>query len=128
MTDEELIRAFESTELSADDFPHAAHVRVAWCYLNREPLLVALTRFRRALQRFTAAKGKPERYHETITIAYVLLIAERLGHAPGASWEQFASANPDLLTWKPSLLSRFYTDDVLSSKRAREVFVMPNVE
>jgi hypothetical protein len=128
MTDDELIGAFESAALPADEFPHAAHVRVAWCYLNRVPLLLALARFRSALQRFAAAQGKPDRYHETITIAYMLLIAERLGHARGASWEQFASANPDLLTWNPSILSRFYTDEVLSSERARGVFVLPNLD
>jgi hypothetical protein len=103
-------------------------VRVAWCYLNRVPLLVALAQFRSALQRFATAKGKPERYHETITIAYMLLIAERLGHVRGASWERFAAANPDLLTWNPSILARFYTDGVLSSERARAVFVLPDLD
>src|SRR5215471_2418765 len=59
MTDEALVRGFEAATL--DEFPHAAHVRVAWWYLTHEPLLVAIGRFKAALRRFAAAKGKPER-------------------------------------------------------------------
>src|SRR6185436_2547172 len=79
MTDEALIDAFESGTL--EDFPHELHVRMAWCYLRRDPILVALPRFKAALRRFAAGKGKADRYHETITVAFMLLIAERLGPA-----------------------------------------------
>ena len=127
MTDDELLRGFESGELPADQFPHAAHVRVAWNYLKREPLLPALARFRDALQRFSAAKGKPESYHETITVAFVLLIAERMTDAESRSgWEPFAARHPDLLSWTPSVLSHYYTDALLWSDRARREFVMPD--
>jgi len=125
MTDEELVAAFESTELSAELFPHAAHVRVAWCYLRQSPLLVALARFKAALQRFAAAKGKPDRYHETITIALMLLIAERLADAPESSWDEFAARHPELLEWPSPLLREFYADDVLASARAKATFVLP---
>jgi len=96
MTDDELIRGFETCAL--EPFPHQSHVRVAWCYLQRAPILTALARFRAGLQRFAASKGKPDRYHETITVAFMLLIAERL--------------------------AAFYSDELLASARARDVFVM----
>src|SRR5690349_8795875 len=125
MTDEELLQAFESGELQ--DFPHASHVRVAWCYLRRDPILVALPRFKAALQRFAAGKGKSDRYHETITIAFMLLIAERLSGARDVSWEAFAAQNPDLMRWQPSPLAIFYSDAALASPRARETFVLPDI-
>ena len=127
MDDQELVEAFESTTLPGDQFPHAAHVRVGWFYLCHHPLLEAMVRFKVALQRFATAQGKPERYHETITIAYLLLIAERLAGARGLSWLEFAERNPDLLRWQPSVLARYYTDDTLWSERARQVFVMPDL-
>jgi hypothetical protein len=126
MQDDELVHAFEAATLAGDAFPHAAHVRVAWYYLNRYPLLVAMTRFRRMLQRFATAKGKPTLYHETITVAYLLLIAERLGPLRGSLWTEFASRNADLLTWKPSILERYYTAETLWSDDARQTFVMPD--
>ena len=128
MTDDEFVRAFESTELAAEAFPHTAHVRVAWWYLQHEPILIALARFRASLQRFAAAKGKPDRYHETITIAFMLLIAERLGRSRDLSWDEFAARHPDLLQWQPSVLAEFYSTDLLASPRAKEMFVLPDLE
>ena len=97
MTDDELIACFETGDVPPGGFHHREHVRVAWCYLCREPLGHALERFRAALRRFAEKQGAPALYHETITTAYVLLIAERV-QASGrdGSWESFAAANPDL--------------------------------
>ena len=121
MTDAELVSGFENAALA--DFAHRDHVRVAWWYVTHEPLLAAIARMREGLQRFAAAKGKPDRYHETITVAFVLLVADRW--ADGESWEAFAARNPDLLQWPCPALLRFYDASVLESPRARAVFVAP---
>ncbi len=124
MTDDELLQGFESGTLA--EFPHALHVRVAWCHLRRDPILIALARFRAALRQFAAGKGKPDRYHETITIALLLMIAERRG-PPGEAWQTFAARNPDLLQWPCPALTALYGSGVLDSARAREVFVLPEL-
>jgi hypothetical protein len=126
MDDEALVQMFEAGKVPPDGFHHVDHVRVAWWYLRRHPLPESLMRFGVALRRFAAAQGKPEIYHETITTAYVLLINERLAHAQDLCWQDFADANTDLLTWKPSILARYYTDATLWSERARRTFVMPD--
>jgi hypothetical protein len=124
MTDDELMQGFESGTL--DEYPHVSHVRVAWCHLGRDPILIALARFRAALKRFAAGKGKPDRYHETITIALLLMIADRRGPA-GESWDGFAARNPDLLQWPCPALTDLYGDGLLDSPRAREMFVLPEL-
>jgi hypothetical protein len=123
---EALVRAFEAGELPNGGFHHRDHVRVAWWYLCRYSLPGALGRFRLALRRFAEARGAPERYHETITTAYVLLINERLDETGRGSWEEFAARHADLLSWEPSILARYYRDETLRSDRARRVFVMPD--
>jgi len=127
MTDEELVEGFESGALPAEVFPHEAHVRVGWWYLRHAPLLIAMARFRSALQHFAAGKGKPERYHETITIALLLLIYERLVDCRDLEWPAFAARHPELLQWQPSVLVRYYSDELLASPRAREMFLLPEV-
>ena len=127
MTDEQLIHYFEAGQEPPAGFHHAEHVRVAWWYLRRQPWVTALDRFRTGLRRFAEAQGSPERYHETITTAYVLLINERLTVADRElAWEAFAERHLDLLAWKPSILDRYYRPDTLQSDRARTVFVFPD--
>lgn len=126
MQDAELLAGFETASLPAEAFHHREHVRVAFLFVRRHGLPGALDEFSRALKQFAAAKGKPNLYHETITWAFLLLIGERLAREPAATWAEFAEHNPDLLTWKPSLLDRYYSHDTLWSDLARRTFVMPD--
>ncbi len=127
LDDATLLRGFEDGTLPPSSFHHREHVRVAWLYLKTEPPLVALERFAAGLKRFAAAQGHAGLYHETITWAYLLLIRERMEReGSGATSEEFAERNPDLLSWKPSILDRYYRPETLGSELARRVFVMPD--
>ena len=126
MSNEELIRHFESNDMPPDAFHHADHVHLAFAYLTQYPVLPALDRFTIALQRFAAARGKPQLYHETITHAYFFLIRERMARSPGTEWQEFARQNPDLLVWKNGVLSRYYQAETLQSELARAVFLFPD--
>ncbi len=126
MSNQELIRCFESDALPGDSFHHADHVRLAFAYLGEYPVLQALEKFASALKRFAAARGKTQLYNETITCAYFFLIRERMARSEGANWKEFAHYNPDLLVWKDGILSRYYREDTLKSDLARKVFVLPD--
>ena len=127
MSDREFIAQLEACTLPEDRFHHADHLRAAWFYLTQFPPAEAIRRFSNALRAYAASRGKPERYHETITWAYLLLVNERI-HASGlsAEWDEFAAAHPDLFDWKNSILSRYYNEATLQSALARRVFVMPD--
>lgn len=133
MNDEQFIDAFEHCRLDNEHFHHADHVRMAFLYLCRFPILEAVERFSRALQRFAIANGKPHLYHETITWAFLFLIRERLvlqssrqdGRHPG--WSEFAAENPDLLNRRSNLILRdFYSDETLASELAKRFFILPD--
>lgn len=125
MTDDELLQAFESTDLPVSTFSHVMHVRVAWCYLRRHPFPVALGRFATALQAYAGAKSVPGLYHETVTVVWMTLINERLDGAQHLSWDAFVAAFPELFS-KPSLLLRYYSEETLKTARARRMFVLPD--
>lgn len=121
------LESFEAGTLDPGRFRHRDHVRMAWLTLRRDPLPRALERFAEGLRRFARAAGKPQLYHETVTYAYLLVIHERMQQRPeGDTWEAFASAHPDLLIWKPSVLERYYREETLASDLARRVFLMPD--
>jgi hypothetical protein len=126
MTDAELVQAFEASTLATTGFTHTEHVRVAWWYLRHAPLAEAIGQFSSSLRRFAAAKGVPGLYHETITVAFLLIIAERLHEARDLDWDAFAARYPELLVRRPWILTRYYSQELLDSPRARAGFVMPD--
>jgi hypothetical protein len=123
----DLLEAFTDTTLPADQFHHEQHVQVAWLFVRRHGMPAALGEFSAAIKRFADAKGATGLYHETITWAFVLLIAERQARTSADTWDTFAAANADLLTWQPSILNRYYSKELLASDLARRTFVMPDV-
>jgi hypothetical protein len=126
MTNEDLILRFESNSAPDDPFHHADHVRLAFAYLCRFPVLQALDRFATALKRFAEVRGKSQLYNETITCAYFFLIRERMARCESAEWEEFVRQNPDLLIWKDGILSRYYQEATLKSDLSRVVFIFPD--
>src|SRR3954447_13075190 len=115
MSDDEFVAAFQSCALASEAFHHRDHVRMAFLYLSRQPALEAIRQFSTDLARFAASKGKPERYHETITWALLLLIRERMARNDATNWEAFAAANPDLLDWQHNVLRNYYRPETLAS-------------
>lgn len=122
----ELLDRFLDTTLPGDQFHHEQHVHVAWLFVQQHGMPAALGEFSSAIKRFADAKGATGLYHETITWAFLLLIADRQARNPVDTWEAFAAANGDLLTWKPSILERFYTKELLASDLAKRAFLMPD--
>jgi hypothetical protein len=128
MTDQELIAQFEDGTLPAEQFHHREHVRAAFLYLAKYPIVDALQGFSKALRRFAEVHAKPQLYHETITWAYVFLIQERRARAgKRQNWDEFAQHNPDLLIWKDGILTQYYRPETLASDLARAVFVLPDL-
>jgi hypothetical protein len=124
---DELIRQFEDCSLPLEALRHGVHIEIAFLYLRKYPVLDVLARFPAALTRYAAAHGKAGLYHETITWAYILLIHERIkraGHTQ--TWEQFKTANPDLMSWTTTILKQYYREETLSSELARKIFLFPD--
>ncbi len=127
MSDDDFVAQLEACTLPEDQFHHADHLHAAWLYLTRFAAPEAIARFSNALRAYTASLGKPDRYHETITWAYLLLMNQRIHCSAGAAtWEQFAAQHCDLFDWKHSILLRYYSEETLQSDMARRVFLMPD--
>jgi hypothetical protein len=127
LTGKELLARFVDTTLPAGQFHHEQHVQVAWLFVRAHGMPAALGEFTTAIKRFAAAKGANGLYHETITWAFLLLIAERQARTNTTTWEEFAARHPDLLVWKPSILNRYYSKELLTSELARRTFLLPDL-
>lgn len=124
---EALVRAFEDATLEPADFDHEAHILVGWRYLQDLSLPDALSRFTRAIKRLTRKLGVSSKYHETITWFYLIKIAERCTGETASDWSDFKTANPDLFAGNPRLIDNYYSKRLLSSDKARHMFVLPDL-
>lgn len=124
MTDAEFLSALQSCTLPQSEFGHQGHVRAAYLFLREADFAAALGKMRGAIRNYSAHLGKPDRYHETITVAYVALIHQCLQErGDGGSWQEFARRVPELL--QADLLLKFYPCSLLESDLARKVFLLP---
>jgi len=122
MTDAEFLAALEDTSLPPSCFRHGDHLRAAYLYLKQSGFGGAIARMRRALIGYAAAQGRPGLYHETITVAFLALVNERLQGRTDRDWQAFAGCNPELFDKR--FLSHYYRPETLASPRAREVFLL----
>lgn len=127
-SDERNLRAdFESARISPGAFNHREHVRLTWTYLKEFDLGEAAHRITRGLQAFARNAGQPQKYHATVTWAFLVLVQERMAALPEEHpWSRFEQESPDLLNEGRALLLRYYRRSTLDSDRARRTFVLPD--
>jgi hypothetical protein len=122
LTDAEFLAAFESCTLAPSQFRHADHLRLAWIYLHRHPLDEALARVRSGIQAFAAHHGATGLYHETITAAWVRLLASH----DEPTFAEFLARHEARLG--KDLLHKFWTPELLASAAAKSAWVAPDLQ
>jgi hypothetical protein len=120
LSDGEFLEAFHSCRLRTSEFHHADHLRLAWLHLAREPFETALAAVRRGIQGFAKHHNLSGLYHETITTAWVHLLATHHENNFG----EFLTVNESRLS--AELLHRFWTPEILASREARNHWVPPD--
>jgi hypothetical protein len=129
LDDAALWSAFWSATLPAPAWTHRSHVRVAFLHLDQWTLDEAHLRMRVGIIRLNASHGLEETpsrgYHETITRAWLALVAHARAADTYADSNALLAAHPDLLD--RGLALRFYSRSRLMSLRARATFVEPDL-
>jgi hypothetical protein len=121
--DKALLSAFLDGEIDIRNFHHAEHVRVGFELLCHHNFCDALAAYSAALKRIATRAGNPNAYHETITVAFLSLIAEYRASGQYPDFETFAQVNPELMD--KSILGRWYAPERLASPIARQTFLLP---
>ncbi len=120
----DFLLALEQATLPPAEFHHRAHLRAGFLYLHRHDFPGACVAMKRAIQNFAVRLGKATLYHETMTIAYLALIAERLAdESADLEFEPFLERYPELM--RVDYFRRYYPAGELDSPEARATFVLP---
>lgn len=126
-SDEEFLRAFEDLSFPANQFHHREHIRVAWLYLKSSDATRAAERMTAGILRFANHHGATQKYHHTLTLAWMRLVAAALVETPEChKFTQFLAEHPELAD--KDLLKRYYSAEVLQSNAAREGWVEPDLQ
>ena len=127
MTDVELTRALERGDVANENFHHTRHLHVAWVYLSESSSVdEAADKMRATLRSFAASAGKLEKYHETITLFWMQVLALARAAASGKSLREIVHANPRLL--EKNFPLAYYSSTRLFSDRARISWVEPDLK
>lgn len=123
---------FVACELSHKEWTHLAHLAVGTWHVHRFGPDEALSRLRAGIRRLNDSHGtinsSTSGYHETITCAYVTLLAEFDRRCPAEMplRERVSSVINGPLAAR-DLLFRFYSRDCLMSPAARAQWVEPDL-
>jgi hypothetical protein len=130
---DELVTAFTACTLPRAAWTHTAHLSVGVWAVDRHGARAALDLLRAGITRLNEHHGTANTptggYHETITAAYVTLIAAFL-RAFGAASTLEARVEALLASplAEPSALLRHWSKELLFSPRARAEWVPPDLE
>jgi hypothetical protein len=119
------LRLLEAVVARAGKFGHREHVELAWSYLERYPLAVAKLAMAFAIRHVAAEAGVAGKYHETLTLAWVHLVAVHRERWPAGTFEEFILRNAQLLDGH--LLDEHYSPGVLWRQDARAVWTEPDL-
>lgn len=126
LSNEQFLAAFLDSSMPADGFDHRGHVRAAWLLLQRLPLEDAVNETCDAIGRLAMRLGVPGKYNRTLSEALVRVMAHGGGANPAMSWEDFLAANDELMKDARGVLARHYSETLLNSQLAREIFLPPD--
>ena len=111
---------------TSDHFGHRQHVHLTWLAVRAVGTGAAIPLVSAGIQETARYAGAPQKYHETMSRAWVELVGHHTDTDPAPTFDAFADGNPELLDKR--LLSRFYTSATLASDAARAGWVDPDRE
>jgi hypothetical protein len=110
---------------SAERFGHREHIHLTWLAVRRCGMPTAITVVSDGIRRTARYAGTPQKYHATVSRAWVELVAYHVAEADVDDFAVFAERN--LALFGKRLLTRFYRTATLAGPQARIGWVDPDL-
>ena len=108
----------------AGRFGHREHIHLTWLAVRRHGMATATALISDGLRRTARYAGAPQKYHETVSRAWVRLVAHHTDPIE-EDFTTFVERNPGLLDKR--LLIRHYRPATLAGAMARAGWVEPDI-
>jgi hypothetical protein len=110
---------------TTERFGHREHVHLTWLAVRQVGVPAAVSLVSDGIQRTARYAGAPQKYHATISRAWVELVGYHAAEHGEDDFTAFADRHPALLDKR--LLARFYRPATLASPQARTGWVEPDL-
>ena len=128
---DEFLAAFEAGTLPKPRWTHAAHLLTGACYVHALGEAAAIDKMRLCVKRYNVAVGGQNTdtsgYHETVTVAWIKLLARLLREFSPIDRGSFAAIAVARYEADRSIWSRYYDFDLVNSVQARHTWVPPTL-
>lgn len=124
-TDDPFDVIFDEVMASADRFGHRQHIHLAWLAVRRHGLPDAVGLVSEGIQRTARYAAAPQKYHATITRAWVELVGHHVEPGNEEDFDAFIERFPPLLDKR--LLTGHYRSVTLASDAARSGWIEPDL-
>jgi hypothetical protein len=119
------LRVLQGILLARGGFGHREHLELAWSYLRLYSIDEAAEAMAAAIRHVARLHGAEDKYHETITRAWLHLVAVHSQRWGADSFERFMDHNPNLLDSK--LIQHFYSRELILGEPARAAWTAPDL-
>lgn len=109
----------------ADRFGHRQHIHLTWLAVRRYGISAAITMVSEGIQRTARYAGAPQKYHATVSRAWVELVGYHAADGDTTDFDAFAERYPALLDKR--LLARHYRSSTLATHAAKSGWVEPDL-
>jgi len=106
-------------------FGHREHVHLTWLAVRRFGVPDAILLVSDGIQRTARYAGAPQKYHATMSRAWVELVGHHVAESGECDFPAFAGHHSALFDKR--LLTRFYRPATLASPQARTGWVKPDL-
>jgi len=125
------LHAFEGCTLPKVEWTHSAHLLTGACYVHALGADAALATMRTNVRRYNESVGGQNTdtsgYHETITVAWIKLLASLLTRTQPIERGAFVTHAVAHFAPQRDIFSRHYDFDLLKSTPARLGWIEPNL-
>lgn len=122
LADDAFLAALRACDYPIENFRHADHLRLGWILLRSSETETASNEAVKIIRAFGLHHGKGHAYNETVTRAWMRLLAT---HTEEASFEEFLSKNQARIS--TGLLHEFWRAETLNSSKARAEWTEPDI-
>lgn len=110
---------------TAERFGHREHVHLTWLAVRRCGIPAAIDLVSDGIRRTARYAGAPQKYHATVSRAWVELVGYYAAESGDDEFAAFADRHPALLDKR--LLTRYYRPATLAAPRAKDGWVEPDL-